>query len=34
MKEGVEKGGRGIVIWPESQGTVMYAFGGQFYCGD
>ncbi|KIM35509.1 hypothetical protein M413DRAFT_79337 [Hebeloma cylindrosporum] len=28
MKEGVEKGGRGIVIWPESHGAVMYALRG------
>jgi short-subunit dehydrogenase len=33
-KEGVEKGGRGLVIWPEIQGVVMYALRGVFYCGD
>lgn len=25
MKEGVKKGGRRLVIWPEHQGAVMYA---------
>ena len=34
MKESVEKGDRGIVIWPESQGAVMYALRGEFYCSD
>ena len=28
MKDGVEKGGRGIVIWPASQGAAMYALRG------
>jgi len=30
MKEGVEQGGRGIVIWPENQGAAMYALRGEF----
>ena len=30
MKEGVEQGGRGIVIWPESQGAAMYGLRGEF----
>lgn len=30
MKKGVEQGGRGILIWPESQGAAMYAFRGEF----
>ena len=34
MKEGVEKGGRGIVIWPETEGAVMYALRGEFCCCD
>ena len=33
MKDGVEKGGRGIVMWPGDQGVAMHAFRGVFYFG-
>ena len=31
MKDGVEKGGRGIVMWPEDQGVAMHAIRGVFF---
>ena len=31
MKDGVEKGGRGIVMWPGGQGVAMHASRGVFY---
>ena len=33
LKEGVEKGGQGILTWPGSL-AVMYALRGVLYCGD